>query len=233
MNQTLEDFELIVVDNFSDYNFFLHIDSFNDDRIKPFQNQNNGIIAVNRNFGINNSKGKYIAFCDDDDIWLPQKLEKQIKCLDNSDTGMVFSMQKQFGITSIFSNYFGIGPLPFKKDTSTNALLQVNCIPTSTVIIKKGLLDQIGCFDERRSFIAIEDNDMWIRVSKVTTIGYIPEVLVFHRNHRNSIYENSDTIDKGMQELSNKHGFVNKKYSIYKPYLCLLLSQNNFLSIKD
>ena len=159
-----------------------------------------------RNIGIKQSKGKYIAFCDDDDIWLPQKLEKQIKCLDNSDTGMVFSMQKQFGITSIFSNYFGIGPLPFKKDTSTNALLQVNCIPTSTVIIKKDLLDQIGYFDERRSFIAIEDNDLWIRASKVATIGYIPEVLVLHRNHRDGIYLNSTTIYEGKKELFKKHG---------------------------
>ena len=106
LNQTFEEFELIVVDNFSDYNFFLHIESFNDDRIKPFQNQNNGIIAVNRNFGINNSKGKYIAFCDDDDLWLPEKLNKQITVLEDSGCGMVCTMLKRFGATNIFSKSY-------------------------------------------------------------------------------------------------------------------------------
>ena len=48
--------------------------SFNDERIIPFQNANDGVIAVNRNFGINKAKGDYIAFCDDDDSWYPEKL---------------------------------------------------------------------------------------------------------------------------------------------------------------
>ena len=52
LNQTFVDFELIVVDNFSNYNFFQLIKSYNDKRIKAFQNQNNGVIATNRNYGI-------------------------------------------------------------------------------------------------------------------------------------------------------------------------------------
>jgi len=206
LNQTYKIFELIVVDNCSDYDFISQIKSFNDERIRLFQNANDGIIAVNRNFGIKQSKGKYIAFCDDDDIWLPKKLEKQTNYIVNSNYGMIFTMQKQFGATSIFSNYFGIGPLPFKKDTSANALLQVNCIPTSSVVIKKDLLDQIDYFDERRSFIAIEDNDLWIRVSKVAAIGFVPNVLVLHRNHRDGTYLNSTTIYGGKKELFKKHG---------------------------
>ena len=47
LNQTYKNFELIVVDNYSDYDYLYHIKSFNDDRIRPFQNANNGIIAVN------------------------------------------------------------------------------------------------------------------------------------------------------------------------------------------
>ena len=64
LNQTFTDFELIVVDNYSDYNFISYIKSFNDKRIKSFQNKNNGVIAVNRNYGIIKAQGKYIAFCD-------------------------------------------------------------------------------------------------------------------------------------------------------------------------
>ena len=54
--QTFKDFELIVVDNYSDYDFYNFIDSFNDNRILPFQNNNNGNIALNRNHGIKKAK---------------------------------------------------------------------------------------------------------------------------------------------------------------------------------
>ena len=82
LNQTYTNFELIVVDNFSNYDFLKHVKSFEDKRIIAFQNQNNGIIAVNRNFGIKRANGDYIAFCDDDDLWLPNKLETQIRNFD-------------------------------------------------------------------------------------------------------------------------------------------------------
>ena len=206
LSQTYENFELIVVDDGSTDNTEEVVKRHSAGRINYIKTENWGGPARPRNIGIEKATGEYIAFCDDDDIWLPKKLEKQINYIVNSNYGMIFTMQKQFGATSIFSNYFGIGPLPFKKDTSANALLQVNCIPTSSVVIKKDLLDQIDYFDERRSFIAIEDNDLWIRVSKVAAIGFVPNVLVLHRNHRDGIYLNSTTIYEGKKELFKKHG---------------------------
>jgi len=210
LNQTYKNFELIVVDNYSDYDYLYHIKSFNDDRIRPFQNANNGIIAVNRNFGIKQAKGEYIAFCDDDDLWLPQKLYTQIFLIEDSGHGMVYTMQKQFGAVNIFSNYFGIGPLPFKQNTSTAALLNVNCIPNSSVVIKKSILDTTGYLDESKSFVAFEDNDLWIRVSKIIDINFIPEVLVLHRVHKFNIY-NRKTDFKRQEELRKKYFLPNKK----------------------
>lgn len=74
LNQTYTDFELIVVDNYSKYDFFGLIGSFGDNRIIAFQNQNDGIIAVNRNYALEKARGEFIAFCDDDDYWEPGKL---------------------------------------------------------------------------------------------------------------------------------------------------------------
>ena len=207
-NQTFEHFELIIIDNFSDYDFFKYVASFKDSRIRPYQNRNNGIIAVNRNYGIRKAKGKYIAFCDDDDIWFPKKLEKQINLLKNTQNHIVFTMRKQFGETSIFSKYFGIGPLSFTVNTSTRALLQKNCIALSSVMIEKEIMDRIGFFNEKKSYIAIEDYDLWIRVSQVTRIEFIPEVLILHRVHKSNIYENMSNINEGLKEMKISYGVV-------------------------
>ena len=206
LNQTFKDFELIVVDNFSNYDFFKCIKSFNSDCIRPFQNQNNGIIAINRNYGINRAKGKYIAFCDDDDWWFLHKIEKQINKLLNSNKNMIFSMIKEFGEISIYSNYFGINPLPFKVNTSTKALLMTNCIPFSTVLIEKLSLYKIGLFNEGKSFVGIEDNELWVRASKKLEIDFIPEVLSLHRVHKSGIYINSKSIIEGKKEMWSMHG---------------------------
>lgn len=201
LNQTYENIELIIVDDGSTDNTKEVIVRYLDNRIKYIKTDNWGGPAKPRNIGIKKAKGEYIAFCDDDDLWLPQKLKKQIKILDNSSYGMVFTMQKQFGATSIFSNYYGIGPLPFRVRTTSDALLNKNCIPLSSVVIKKEILNRIGFFNEKKSYIAIEDNDLWIRASKTTKIDFIPEVLVLHRIHKANIYEKTNNIDFGIIQM--------------------------------
>jgi len=66
--QTFTDFELIVVDNISEDGTREYVTGIADSRVRYFRNANHGVIAVNRNYGIRQSEGKYIAFCDDDDL---------------------------------------------------------------------------------------------------------------------------------------------------------------------
>ena len=75
LKQTIRDFELIIVDNFSTDNTSKIIRNFKDKRIKYFKFKNKGIIAASRNLGISKSKGKYLAFIDSDDKWYENKLE--------------------------------------------------------------------------------------------------------------------------------------------------------------
>ena len=82
--------EIIVVDNFSTDGTGAAVAGLGDSRIKYFRNHNGGCIAVNRNFGISMAGGDYIAFCDDDDLWLPGKLTAQARILEsNPGVGIV------------------------------------------------------------------------------------------------------------------------------------------------
>tara|TARA_X000000368_G_scaffold414647_1_gene404879 strand:- start:191 stop:970 length:780 start_codon:yes stop_codon:yes gene_type:complete len=157
LNQTFVDFELIVVDNFSNYNFFELIKSYNDKRIKAFQNQNNGVIAANRNYGIKKASGKFIAFCDDDDIWVENKLDVQMniikkKKIDFISSNMFLFKSKIEDITGLTKN---------RLVTSFNDFLSCNQINTSTVIAKKS---SILKFNESNKLVSIEDFELWLKL---------------------------------------------------------------------
>lgn len=91
INQTYTDWELIVVDDGSIDNSVDAIKSFNDNRIKLLVNDKNRGIAYSRNRALREAKGKYIAFLDSDDIWLPTKLESQINFMINNNYKFSYS----------------------------------------------------------------------------------------------------------------------------------------------
>ena len=95
INQTYTDFELLVIDNYSEYDFFGFIEELNDKRIKPYQNHNHGVIATNRNLGIQKATGSFISFCDDDDMWEPEKLEKQLQAFEQNPDILLVSTRKK------------------------------------------------------------------------------------------------------------------------------------------
>ena len=225
VNQTYKNFELIVVDNFSNYDFLAHVEYFDDDRIKAFQNQNNGVIAVNRNYGMKKAKGEYIAFCDDDDFWEQNKLEEQLKYFKNDNLIGVGSNLKLINSESSIIE-------ERKKDE--NRLLGLNeivfeSVPLSSLIIKNiGLL-----FDESTSFIAVEDFDLQINLVSQSKkpILCLSKPLTYYRvdsqNKSSGLQQKINclnVIDKYDKELNS--GTKNKlrqliNYRIGKKYLLL------------
>ena len=199
LNQTYKNIELIIVDNFSVDETESVVKLFNDNRIKYFKNQNNGIIAVNRNFGFSKSTGDFIAFCDSDDLWFPTKLEKQLNEFNkNPNVGLVCSS----GIT--FNEKGTIGKI---EDTSlTNIsfekLLFHNYVINSSAIVKKNVFDNIGLLDEDPNIIAVEDYELWLRIAKKYEVKHMNEPLVKYRIHENALQN---------QHLSNGKSFELQK----------------------
>jgi teichuronic acid biosynthesis glycosyltransferase TuaG len=154
LNQTVSDFELIIVDNFSNYDFFALIKTFGDKRIRAYQNLNEGIIAVNRNFGIKQSRGKYIAFCDDDDIWKPHKLETQLAVIRTTKSGLVSSNVDYIGSSAASGRTSS-----FLRHDSVKSLVKHNQIVTSSVLVEK--YPKL-VFPENKELIAVEDYSLWL-----------------------------------------------------------------------
>ena len=135
-------------------------------------------------------KYEYVAILDVDDIWLPEKLEKQAVYMNQYD---VIGTQCVY-----FGDIENINPKIPLGDISSSDFTQVNPIINSSVIIKKNLCNWISDFD------GVEDYDMWLRLRKQKkTFFNIEEVLVKHRIHKQSAFNSQNQQAKLVQILNN------------------------------
>lgn len=194
LSQSFQDFELIVVDNFSNYDFFTLIQALGDTRIRAYQNYNEGIIAVNRNVGIKKAKGKYLAFCDDDDMWLPEKLEKQLQfIIDNK-----IEFENNVLYTNCINFSENIEVKTNKKEIRTiNDLIESNEITYSSVLISNNEKSTFF-FNESPEFMAVEDYIYWCTLKANKYRFYLlPDYLVRYRILKTS----ASNINYGLNHL--------------------------------
>lgn len=178
LEQTYSDFELIVVDDGSKDKTGEVLASFGD-RIRVITQENKGV-AVARNVGIENATGEYIAFLDADDVWLPSKLDLQVKLLQqNPEVSIIYGdayMADENGqiFNSIIARHRG-------RILAT--LLQKNVVGNpSLVILRKACFSEVGLFDPQ--FKTLEDWDMWLRLATRFQFGFVPQPLIVIREQR-------------------------------------------------
>ncbi|MFC0776742.1 glycosyltransferase family 2 protein [Flavobacterium sp. HJSW_4] len=164
INQTYQNWEAIIVNNFSEDNTIQIIEEYSDPRIRLINNANGGIIAVSRNKGIVEANGKWICFLDSDDWWYPNKLEESIKYLEDYDL-IYHNLDKRFSVDTVNGRIKG---RYLKKNIGKDLLTNGFCIPNSSVVVSKKIVDAIGKINEDKRFVAIEDSDYWMRIAKIT-----------------------------------------------------------------
>jgi len=223
LSQIFTDLEIIISDDKSTDNTREVVETFKDERIKYVRNEGNKGPSATRNTAILASKGEYIAFLDDDDEWLPDKLQKQIEVLDKSRPN----------ICGVYSNRLFIDKLsgkilsdnPGTERLKGNLLYQLiikSPIHTSTAVIKKRCLDEIGLFDETISYM--EDYDLWIRLSMYWDFEYIPIPLIKAYVHGQAhLSRNLSGQTAGREKLLERYNdlFKKNRKSWGKLYLCL------------
>lgn len=143
--------------------------------------QSNGGPSKARNRGLQEARGELIAFLDADDQWMPEKLIKQWGCLRaNPDAGLIHTDTYQLYEPTGQQVYVDHGKKRFSGRCYTE-LFWGNRITTSTVLVPRQCLDQVGPFDER--IRGAEDMDLWLRIARHHSLDYVNEPLVLYRNH--------------------------------------------------
>ena len=204
LNQTFQDFEIVVIDDASKGHTREVITNLNDARIKVIYNQVSKGAAGARNIGIINTNCAYIAFLDDDDEWLPEKLKIQICLLDNSP-------QEVGGIcTGYFTVEKASGRVLSTSNPEIEDIYKDNFVVTSSILLRRECFERCGLFDEIMP--THSDYDMWIRISKEFSLSIVRKALVNYFFHENKLTFDYEKKIKGFKSLIDKHGNLFEKY---------------------
>ncbi|OIO39233.1 MAG: hypothetical protein AUJ71_01160 [Candidatus Omnitrophica bacterium CG1_02_49_16] len=190
LNQTLQDFELIIVDDCSSDGIEDIVRSFADPRIKFFRNKTHLGLAANWNRCIELSKGGAIALFHQDDLMLPRNLEKKALVLEKRpDVGLVYSnifqIDAQEGVfnhnpswdeEAAHEDFIEKGTEFFKR-----LILRPCIICCPSVLARRECYERLGGFDLRLLFPA--DLEMWLRISRHYDVAFLAEPLIKYRWH--------------------------------------------------
>jgi glycosyltransferase involved in cell wall biosynthesis len=223
LDQTYQDFEILVIDDESSDRSVEVCQRFKDDRLRIISQKNRGVPGA-RNTGIRAAKGELIALLDADDIWLPEKLAAHVQHLDQRpEVGISFSYSAMIDDQGVLT---GLHQKPTRLDNITpDYVLCRNPIGNgSTPVLRRQVFDDIAfeddkygpvetCyFDERILHSVAEDVECWLRISLTTDwqIVGIPQSLTLYRIHENGLSANT------MRQLEALE-FVAEKTRHYAP----------------
>ena len=178
--QDFDDFEIIIIDDGSTDDTRGIVAAIADERIRYLPQENKGR-SFARNVALRHATGRYIAFLDSDDCYLPGKLSLQVRYMDaNPETGMVYTSAHCIDGTG--------NRLPAQYLATMSgriyqavAFFQPVTITLPTVMVRRALMAETGGFDEAME--RFEDTDMWRRLSKRTMIDALPEFTCELRTH--------------------------------------------------
>ena len=240
--QTCTDYEIIVIDDGSTDNTREIIEK-KFPQVRYFYISNQGASKA-RNYGIQRARGEYIAFLDADDLWLQEKLEKQLKVFNaDHELMMVFTEHRAFDANGFRKAMFSKKERLMKGDVVKNIFLY-SYVALPTVMVRRKVFKEIGCFEENLQ--VAEDDNLWMRIALKFRIHLLDEVLVHVRLRENSLTRTARNLfDGGLKNIElieNKYpdlrkrlgrGIIRRKKSIiYNFYGYFFFSKGDYAMSK-
>lgn len=195
VNQTYQNWEAIVVDNFSEDSTEEIVNSFNDNRIKYYKNHNYGIIAVSRNYALDRVTGDWICFLDSDDSWDSKKLEQLL--LYTHDFDLIYhDYETNVSCNSLFFKRNKIHFYTIKEPDIAYVLKRGDPISTSCSAVSSSFLSSIR-FDEGKALYAIEDYDFFLQlILRKPRIKHLKKCLTYYDETTGISHNLSKQIDR-------------------------------------
>jgi glycosyltransferase involved in cell wall biosynthesis len=198
LGQTITELEVIVVDDGSTDGTRQRIDGA-DDRVRLLH-QDRGGAARARNLGVGQARGEWIAFLDADDLWTPDKLERQLDLAAETGSAFVFADRINIGER---------GPLPELQSTIQplrdgdiyEVLLRGNFITTSSVVLRREVFERVGGFCEDPILPPAEDWDLWLRVAHDHRAAACRLPVVKYRHHITGASRNVDRMNRARRSV--------------------------------
>ena len=201
LNQKYSEIEVIIIDDGSTDRSAEIVKGLNDRRIIYIYQQNKGV-SLARNKGILASRGKYIALLDHDDLWLPEKLEKQIPILDgNPEIGLVYSDSYKINPEGGILGKLFEEVKPCRGNVFPELFLG-NFIPCLTAVVRKTVLDKVGVFNHH--FSIAEEYDLFLRIARFFKVEYVDLPLAKYRVHSGNLSRNSSLLFREQFEILEK-----------------------------
>ncbi len=211
-SQTYQNFEIIIVIEYGTHDHTFDIlNSFHDSRLRVVINKTRLGVSPSLNIGLEMAKGKYIARIDDDDIWIRNKLERQILFLEkHPDVGMCGSNAY---IINNRGKIVNVCVYPAKSRAVKMSLYISNCFISSAVLMRKSIIKRYGL---QYSGNVCEDYWLWINISMYAEVENLPNFLVGYR-----VFEGNRTSHLiAQQEKRDReiHSFIWEKAGISYPF---------------
>jgi len=215
LDQNCNNIEIIIVDDASTDNTKKIAQSFNEDRIIYIKNEKRMGANFSRNIGLKKARGTYIAFLDDDDYYCDKnKLRKQIE---------LFKKNNKLGFVGCgyFDKLINKERMPnIRGKIDKKLLISFSDIETSTIMIKKEVIDKAGFLDE--TLPSNQNHDFFYRISKIAEFDYLPEIAVIKDAPPTQISTNITNKLKGHILFHKKH-FNDIKKLGYKLFIFIMI----------
>lgn len=207
--QTYQNWELLFVDDCSTDNSLNLIRSYNDERIKIFQNEVNSGAAVSRNYALSVAQGKWIAFLDSDDLWESEKLEKQISFMVENNISFSYTDYEVIDENNKLISTFK----PRLDKCEYKDILKHNHIGCLTVIYDS---EKLGKVLMPTNAAKREDFACWLNILKKGEQAYcLHECLAQYKLHSNSVSSNKLEMIKYQWQVYRKVESINVFKSLY------------------
>jgi glycosyltransferase involved in cell wall biosynthesis len=210
--------EVVVVDDGDQETATRVAASSSDARVRVLRTSTRGVSGA-RNLGVGSATGNWIAFLDDDDVWAPEKLMRQLEAAESIGTGWVYA-----GDVTVDAELRVIaGAAPPPPQQVVDALARHNAVPAgaSNVMVRRDALALAGPFDP--TLTTSEDWDMWIRLASAGPPACVPQPLVAVRRHARMASRALDRMLADVETVARRHAFpVDRvRHERWAAWMCL------------